>query len=561
MDAFQLLLLVVVVISTCKWKSEATSCVDSDKEKYNLLEGEAFYFIPYDVIEPNDGEFTWFKSSPQSRNISSKETERVYYHGGALFFFDILPTDAGNYTCQEISPTGECYNHHVEICVFNTSFRADEKLTYGEVKNSDGNKEIECPRVVSDTCEALTGNFTWYKDFILLPGEHEAIMWVENAAKHDEGIYTCICTWRHNHKVYNSSGSRRLIFQETAFFSDANILSPTNKVQFADEGSELKLNCSVYCGKNATRKCDASWNINGIPVINIDSNRYNQATNLVIENPSKNTIATSILTIKKVSAKDFEDKFECSVTNFYRGNRATLTLQRRASIIPLVIGGVCVLFFCVFAAMLVKFFAIDLALFFRPYLPLSKHNEDKRIYDAYVVYQMQKKDKATEETLSRFITKILPTVLENKCGYRLFIHGRDDIPGEDRLELVEDCMKQSRRLMVILTPGSESGPEITDQCPASPQTAILGGFDWQVGLHHALIQREMSVILIQLGNTGPQGYTNFPPGLQHLILKSAPLRWPESSRGAAAWNSRFWKRVRYLMPVTPATKRTQPAIV
>ncbi|XP_022066816.2 interleukin-1 receptor-like 1 isoform X2 [Acanthochromis polyacanthus] len=513
MDASRLLLLVVVVISTSEWKSEASGCVDLAKKKYNLLEGEAFYIVPFHVTEPNDGEFTWFKSSPQSRNISSKETERVHYHGGALFFFDILPTDAGNYTCQKISPAGECYNRHVEIRVFNTSFRADKKLTYGEIKNSDDNKKIHCP--IADTCKALTGNFTWYKDFILLPDEHEAFMWVENAIKEDEGIYTCVCTWRHNHKLYNSSGSRRLIIKEKNIFSNADILSPTNKVQFADEGHEIKLNCSVYCGKNARRECHASWSINGIPVINIDSNRYNQTTNLVMENPSKNTIATSILTIKKVSAKDFEDKFECFVTNFYRGNKATLTLQRR----------------------------------------------DKRIYDAYVVYQMQKKDKATEETLSRFVTTILPSVLENKCGYRLFIHGRDDIPGEDRLELVEDRMKQSRRLMVILTPGSESGPEITDQSPASPQTAVLGGFDWQVGLHHALIQREMSVILIQLGDTGPQGYTNFPLGLQHLILKSAPLRWPESSRRAAAWNSHFWKRVRYLMPVTPAKKHMQSAIV
>lgn len=52
------------------------------------------------------------------------------------------------------------------------------------------------------------------------------------------------------------------------------------------------------------------------------------------------------------------------------------------------------------------------------------------MYDAFVVYQTQSLDEEAEEKLSSFVTKILPSVLEDKCGYRLFIQGRDDIPGE-----------------------------------------------------------------------------------------------------------------------------------
>lgn len=183
---------------------------------------------------------------------------------------------------------------------------------------------------------------------------------------------------------------------------------------------------------------------------------------------------------------------------------------------------------------------------------------DTRSYDAYVVYETQSMDVVAEETLCRFVTQTLPSVLEEKCGYRLFIHGRDDIPGEDRVALVEDSMTQSRRLLVILTLGS--GSEVADQHP-SLHDSVTGGFDWQVGLHHALVQREMSVILIQLGETGPQGYKHLPVGLQHLIRKSAPLRWPESSRDAAACNSRFWKRVRYLMPAVPAKKCQKASVI
>ncbi|KAF6730300.1 Interleukin-1 receptor type 1 [Oryzias melastigma] len=182
------------------------------------------------------------------------------------------------------------------------------------------------------------------------------------------------------------------------------------------------------------------------------------------------------------------------------------------------------------------------------------------MYDAYVVYQTEGLQKAAEDQLFSFVTSSLPSVLEDKFGYRLFIHGRDDIPGEDRLELVENCIKESKRLMVILTPASASN--IKDKTPfETPETSVVGGFDCQVGLHHALVQNGLKVILIQLGDPGPQGYTHLPPGLLHLIKKSAPIRWPEGSQILGFQRSRFWKRVRYLMPVTPAKNQEVTALV
>ncbi|XP_044073762.1 interleukin-1 receptor-like 1 isoform X2 [Siniperca chuatsi] len=487
--------------------------------------------------------------------ISTDDSEMVHYHGGALFFLKLLPENSGLYTARHTKPSGECDIYSVKVEVLKT--KNDSALLYGEINNSDQNKKVTCPDPVSYTCETMKGEFTWYKDFVICEIDNEDDLWVYNATKDNEGIYTCMCTWTYNHKVYNSSGSRRLIVKDQAIHRKPVILSATGE-QFADEGFGIKLNCSVFCGTNVEGDCHASWNVNGITFSQTDG--YNETTKVDIEERSKNTISTAILNIEKVSAKDFQAKFICIGMGSYQTVSVIVTLKRRESIIPLVIGGVCVLFFCVFAAGLVKFFAIDLALFFRPYFPLS-HNKDARVYDAYVVYQMQNMDKVTEDSLCRFVTINLPSVLEEKCGYRLFIHGRDDIPGEDRLELVEDRMKQSRRLMVILTPGLGSGSVITDQHLSSPENSEIGGFDWQVGLHYALVQREMTVILIQLGNTEPQGYTHLPPGLQHLIRKSAPIRWPEDSRGAAAWNSRFWKRVRYLMPATPAKKCEQSAII
>lgn len=41
-------------------------------------------------------------------------------------------------------------------------------------------------------------------------------------------------------------------------------------------------------------------------------------------------------------------------------------------------------------------------------------------------------------------------------------------------------MKQSRRLLVILTLDSASQLETMDEGPASPTDSVIGGFDWQV---------------------------------------------------------------------------------
>ncbi|XP_020504834.2 interleukin-1 receptor type 1 isoform X2 [Labrus bergylta] len=531
--------------------TDELQCNDMDNEIFHQLEGEAFYFLPYVLMDGNipDENITWHKNN--SEEISNNEDRMVHYHGGALFFLNLQIEDSGFYTAQHRTSSGECLNYHLELVVFDKS-HANTEVLFHTVSGGSKNRKIPCPDNVKETCSVFGGKLLWEKDSNIFPDEHDAQLWIMDVDKSQEGIYTCVCTWKHHEKEYKTSGSRKLEVEDQVVVKPPKILSPANKEQFADEGLEIKLNCSVLCGKNVGNDCQATWQIDGSPISQIDG--YNLTTKR--EEPADGTTVTAILTIKRVSAKDFLAEFTCTVHGGFEPASATLTLKPKESKTPLIIGALSVLFFCVFAAVLIKYFAIDLALLFRPYFTLALNNKDGRVFDAYVVYQTQNLDNPSEDTFSLFVTKNLPSVLEEKCGYRLFIQGRDDIPGEDRLELVEDRMNQSRRLMVILTPGSES-----ESSPTSPQNSVIGGFDWQVGLHHALVQREMNVILIQLGDMGPEGYAHLPPGLQHLIHKSAPIKWPEDSRGASAYNSRFWKRVRYLMPVTPAKKDCQSLII
>uniref|UniRef100_UPI0009B3EE45 interleukin-1 receptor type 1-like n=1 Tax=Monopterus albus TaxID=43700 RepID=UPI0009B3EE45 len=283
MDASRLLLIFVVIsTSECSGPAEP-QCLNHTEQLFRLLEGESFYVVPYDLVDNEqleDKEITWSKNKLE---ISSAEN-RIHYHGKMLFFLNLRTEDSGFYSGRYVSSSGHCRNYYVRIEVFKASHRSDNKLLYGKVENSDENQRIRCPDPVMDTCDYLGGNFTWYKDFTLLQSEHKDHLWVKKATKDHEGIYTCNCTWEHNNKIYYSSGSRRLIVKDRGAYRGLEILSPSRKEQFEDEGSESKLNCSVFCGTNIQQDCSASWHVNGVPFN--WTHGYNQTTKTVTEKPS-----------------------------------------------------------------------------------------------------------------------------------------------------------------------------------------------------------------------------------------------------------------------------------
>ena len=170
------------------------------------------------------------------------------------------------------------------------------------------------------------------------------------------------------------------------------------------------------------------------------------------------------------------------------------------------------------------------------------------------------------------------------------------VTSPDQAEQVERCMRLSRRLLVVMTAVGSCG----GQGVAPP----LEEFDWQMGVHSALVQETISVIVVQVedGHTHTQSqnlththldththsqnlthldthtqsqklththwqthtqseslsHTQPPPGLQLLLRKSAPIRWELGARGANSPTSRIWKRVRYMMPPPPPSPPPTP---
>lgn len=60
---------------------------------------------------------------------------------------------------------------------------------------------------------------------------------------------------------------------------------------------------------------------------------------------------------------------------------------------------------------------------------------DGKVYDAYVIFQKDNLDEITGRKVAYFVNKVLPAVLENACGFKLYIQGRDDLPGEGAVQL------------------------------------------------------------------------------------------------------------------------------
>uniref|UniRef100_A0A673HAW0 TIR domain-containing protein n=1 Tax=Sinocyclocheilus rhinocerous TaxID=307959 RepID=A0A673HAW0_9TELE len=333
---------------------------------------------------------------------------------------------------------------------------------------------INCP-----VCEGQQGSIVWYKNFALIPNQEFAgVLRIPNSSKESEGIYTCVCTWEHHGIKHNSSGSRRLIIKEQTISSPPKFLLPiNNSVVFADVGEETHSNQlpsqSRYSVLFFSRKMDGT--------------------------------VQSVLTITEVSESDLRSEFACKAEDSVEVIFVSFSLIKTALFYPKI---------CIF--MYIEFYG--------------------KLYDAYVIYQKNNLDETTSKTVSDFVSGSLLTVLESYYGFKLFIHGRDDLPGEDCINLIETEIQLSRRLIIILTPGAS-----TDKSSVSPEA-----YDLQVGLHQVLVQGETGVILIQLGQM--QDYTHLPLGLQHLLCKNSPLLWRD---GESSPNSRFWKRVRYQMPNVP----------
>lgn len=106
----------------------------------------------------------------------------------------------------------------------------------------------------------------------------------------------------------------------------------------------------------------------------------------------------------------------------------------------------------------------------------------------------------------------------------------------DTIEVINENISKSRRLIIILAQG-------------------LLGFSWlcssseeQIAMYNALIKEGIKILLVELEKI--HDYEKMPESIQFIQRKQGAICWSgDFEVEAHSVKTRFWKKVRYHMPV------------
>uniref|UniRef100_A0A8C5U892 Interleukin-1 receptor type 1 n=1 Tax=Malurus cyaneus samueli TaxID=2593467 RepID=A0A8C5U892_9PASS len=447
-------------------------------------------------LKSGDYNLTWYKVGNQTA-VPRDKMSRVHQQKNLIWFLPAMLEDSGDYECV-IRNLTSCRKMCTKVIVFDRTdgLCLNKKFAVEEVIFTSSSARVVCPHLDYFRNEKNIQPVRWYKDCQLLEGKRFAPLnsdlIIFNVTVHDRGNYTCETTYTYNGKKYNISRDISLIVE--------------GKYVMTLKGCGFYGSICHLLGRGET-------SYDGRPMHSLK------------------------LIISEVSSEDYEHPFVCQASNAFGEVASYIMLKHRVPDIKRwLTGGLVSLLILTFITLIIyKIFKVDLVLWYRnsyyPYFPSKSYG---KIYDAYVLCA-KSSEGSSVCCLETFVRRILPDVLEKQCGYKLFILGRDDLPGEAVVSVADETLKQSRRLMIIL--GSE-----TCSCCLLEDTS-----EQQLAMYNALIRDGIQVILIEMDEI--RDYTSMPESIRYIKQKHGAVQWKgDFSEKSCSANTRFWKNVRYQMP-------------
>ncbi|XP_029460683.1 interleukin-1 receptor type 1-like isoform X2 [Rhinatrema bivittatum] len=535
----------VLVFSICIMFASLASvnaeCLDYGVEARwsYILEGQpGFVHCPLKV-DPLSYNVTWSENG-STVHVTAERQSRIYRDGSMLRFVPARLGDSGYYSCVVWNSTG-CFKRRVKVIVFKNHEGLCYNTTarFSSIESAKADVKVVCADL-TDYVDGNTEQIQWYKECEPVKfGSSKFVavginLIIHNVTKADAGNYTCELPYNYDGKPFNLSRTKEVIVKVIKEQKLPVIIYPKNDSVEAELGSQVNLACNVaYSGKGGN--IAFWWSINDMFAEDYDRNRVLTDEPFPTTSEDGTSLITRYLNISEVKKEDYETKFVCNLQTGIGATKYVL-LKRpvpnfQGSLIAIFVALALVI---VITILTYKLFKIDIVLWHRQNFLYRTSKEDGKIYDAYVMFPKSRNKESVYPT-DTFVLKVLPEVLERQCGYKLFIFGRDELPGEAIADVIDETMNQSRRLIIVVT-GIQSSDDFFEDA-----------FEQQIALYDALVSNKVKAILIELEKI--VDYTNMPESIKYIKQKQGVIKWRgEFTDRSLLPNTRFWKNVRYRMP-------------
>ncbi|XP_033843393.1 interleukin-1 receptor-like 1 [Periophthalmus magnuspinnatus] len=466
-DALRLLLL-------CCLLGLGSASVHDDCKNYNL-QFERIFSVPGDVAMLNSTllspsvfnlsaepfNVTWY--GPDSNQPISNQSGRVLVMAETLWFLNVTLEDAGDYFTV-VSTPGRCYRQQTKLVVQRPLSLCGRPNTAGQRLTKRVTDRLSCP--LNDYIHKLTHYglsyaITWYKGCErIVDGQGRFHYWetylkVEGVESDDQGLYTCTLTF--NLGGVSGTVSETIDAEVTGDYClHPQIHEPANDVLKAELGANLTKRCLVYvpCEGKPVLDVDMYWLIQNEFILDDPSERVYTTPQRTVQSQDGNVWIERWLIISELKEDDFNQNYTCRAWSGRGSPYCYFTLLHTDPNLLLPVGlglGSCLLLFLV-CVYVYRVFKVDLVLWTRETFSglYSSTASDGKLYDAYVAYP-QSCALCWSDEVERFALHTLPQVLEEGCGYSLFIPERDSLPGDAAVDSVEKNLQVSRRIILLYT--------------------------------------------------------------------------------------------------------------